>query len=196
MSYEQGGVKFSREAFVSAPDEVIVLRLQADRPGNISFDLSLDRPERFETVALDERTLQMTGQLNDGRDGGEIGLDDLAPASRVSRTRATNISMRPRCHASCVTSSAMRGAASALAGWAKFGALVIVPLWASYPRLELGRKRSLASATAKAAALFIASARTAPLPGGHRPEDEADHAQGEDGVRVLEGGTGQHVDST
>ncbi len=32
-----------------------------------------------------------------------------------------------------------RGAAVALAGWAKFGALLLAPLWGSYPRLELRR---------------------------------------------------------
>jgi hypothetical protein len=40
------------------------------------------------------------------------------------------------------SSPAARGTAVALAGWAKFGALLLAPLWASYPRLEprrLGR---------------------------------------------------------
>jgi len=32
-----------------------------------------------------------------------------------------------------------RGAAVALAGWTKFGGLLLAPLWASYPRLDLGR---------------------------------------------------------
>ena len=71
MSYRQGGVRFTREAFVSAPDEVFVLRLGADRPGMISFDLSLDRAERSETVAIDAQTLEMRGQLNDGREVGK-----------------------------------------------------------------------------------------------------------------------------
>jgi alpha-L-fucosidase 2 len=69
MSYRQAGTKFTREAFVSAPAEVFVLRLSADRPGSVSFDLALTRPERSATVALDERTLQMTGRLNDGHEG-------------------------------------------------------------------------------------------------------------------------------
>src|SRR6185436_20313842 len=32
VRYEQGGVNFFREVFVSAPDEAIVIRLSADRP--------------------------------------------------------------------------------------------------------------------------------------------------------------------
>ena len=35
-----------------------------------------------------------------------------------------------------VSSSAARGAAVALAGWTKFGALLLVPLWAGYPSLK------------------------------------------------------------
>jgi hypothetical protein len=38
-----------------------------------------------------------------------------------------------------VTSPWARGASVALAGWAKFGALLVAPLWATYPRYELGR---------------------------------------------------------
>jgi hypothetical protein len=38
-----------------------------------------------------------------------------------------------------VTSDWARGASVALAGWTKFGALLVAPLWASYPSLELRR---------------------------------------------------------
>ena len=37
------------------------------------------------------------------------------------------------------TSPAARGAAVALSGWAKFGALLVAPLWASYPTLDIRR---------------------------------------------------------
>jgi hypothetical protein len=42
-----------------------------------------------------------------------------------------------------VTAPAARGAFTALAGWTKFGALLVVPLWASYPD-ALGRPRQKA----------------------------------------------------
>src|SRR5205085_12033967 len=64
-----GGIEFTREMFLSAPDEVMVLRLSANRPGQISFLASLDRPERFETVAEQKQGLLMTGQLDNGVDG-------------------------------------------------------------------------------------------------------------------------------
>jgi alpha-L-fucosidase 2 len=69
ISYQQGGVSFKREAFVSAPDQTIIIRLTASKPGAITFDARLDRPERFETVADGPTGLLMTGQLNNGTDG-------------------------------------------------------------------------------------------------------------------------------
>lgn len=69
VTYEKAGVGYQREAFVSAPDHVIVLRLTADKTGAISFDARLDRPERFETVATGKNGLLMTGQLDNGVDG-------------------------------------------------------------------------------------------------------------------------------
>src|SRR5260221_7896246 len=69
MNYVRNGVEFTREMFVSAPDEAIVMRLTANRKGQISFTATLDRPERFETVADGSRGLLMTGQLDNGVDG-------------------------------------------------------------------------------------------------------------------------------
>ncbi|MHB8522198.1 MAG: glycoside hydrolase family 95 protein [Limisphaerales bacterium] len=69
VSFQRGGVTFSREHFVSAPDEVFANRLSADKPGALSFSISLDRPERFTTTAVNDHELLMTGTLNDGRGG-------------------------------------------------------------------------------------------------------------------------------
>jgi hypothetical protein len=58
-----------------------------------------------------------------------------------------------------VTSAPARGAAVALAGWAKFGALLLAPLWASYPKLSLRRvlwfALGFAAATVAAFAVFL-----------------------------------------
>lgn len=69
MQYERGGVSFQREMFVSKPDEVMVLRLGASRSKQISFDLGLDRPERFGTASDGKNGLLMIGQLDNGTDG-------------------------------------------------------------------------------------------------------------------------------
>lgn len=72
MEFQRGGVIYQRDMFVSAPDEVMVLRLTADQPGQISFVANLDRPERFATVADGNNGLLMTGQLDNGVDGKGI----------------------------------------------------------------------------------------------------------------------------
>jgi alpha-L-fucosidase 2 len=69
VTYRQGGVTFLREYFTSAPGEAFVVRLSADRPGSVSFDAALERPERFEVTADGARGLLMTGRLNNGTDG-------------------------------------------------------------------------------------------------------------------------------
>ena len=69
VTYERGGVRFRREHFVSAPDEVFVSRFTADQPGTLSFAIALDRPERFTTTVSEPNELLMTGTLNDGRGG-------------------------------------------------------------------------------------------------------------------------------
>ncbi|HEX4262892.1 MAG TPA: glycoside hydrolase family 95 protein [Verrucomicrobiae bacterium] len=71
LVYTRGGVTFTREMFVSAPDQVMVLRLSASRNHAISFDARLDRPERFETAGDGKNGLLMTGQLADGLKGTE-----------------------------------------------------------------------------------------------------------------------------
>jgi alpha-L-fucosidase 2 len=43
VQYTTGGVTFRRECFASMPDQVIVLRLEADRPGCLSFTAALRR---------------------------------------------------------------------------------------------------------------------------------------------------------
>jgi len=72
MEFIRDGVLFTREMFVSAPDQVMVMHLSADRAKEISFDARLDRPERFETVGDGQNGLLMSGRLNDGLGGGGV----------------------------------------------------------------------------------------------------------------------------
>ncbi|WP_299580429.1 glycoside hydrolase family 95 protein [uncultured Sunxiuqinia sp.] len=69
VTYVQDGVTFQREVFVSQPDQVMVVRLTADKPGQLSFSCELDRPERFKTYAEGDELI-MSGALSDGK-GGE-----------------------------------------------------------------------------------------------------------------------------
>jgi len=69
LQFSRGGVEFRREMFVSKPGEAMVLRLTADKPGQISFAATMDRPERFATTGDGNHGLLMTGQLDNGVDG-------------------------------------------------------------------------------------------------------------------------------
>lgn len=69
VSYRRNHIRYRREYFVSHPDQVLVIRLSADKPGAISFDATMDRPERYTVDAADEQ-LVMRGALDDGK-GGE-----------------------------------------------------------------------------------------------------------------------------
>ncbi|MGH7975962.1 MAG: glycoside hydrolase family 95 protein, partial [Limisphaerales bacterium] len=69
MQFTRGDVTFKREMFVSAPAQVMVLRLTANKAKQISFDARLDRPEQFQTVADGKNELLMIGQLDNGLGG-------------------------------------------------------------------------------------------------------------------------------
>ena len=59
--YRQNGVRYTREIFASHPDQVIVVRLSADRPRALSCTLGLSTPLRGR-VAIDGRRLSLTGK--------------------------------------------------------------------------------------------------------------------------------------
>ena len=57
VTYAIDGVHYTRENFASVPDEVIVVRLSADRKGAIGFRASMDRPADFAVNARGRDTL-------------------------------------------------------------------------------------------------------------------------------------------
>jgi alpha-L-fucosidase 2 len=71
VEYSINGVQFTRTAWVSAPDEVMVFRFEASAPGQISFDVTLKRAERARTMH-EANELLMQGTLNDGRGGDGV----------------------------------------------------------------------------------------------------------------------------
>ena len=54
VSFEKGGVRYTRTAFVSAPDSVMVVRIEADKPGSINFEASLTSKLKYETSCEDQ----------------------------------------------------------------------------------------------------------------------------------------------
>jgi alpha-L-fucosidase 2 len=75
ITYTQNGVHYTREAFASVPDEVIVVRLGADKKGAVSYRLSMDRPADFSVHARGQNTLVLREGLehkNEIRFAGEV----------------------------------------------------------------------------------------------------------------------------
>jgi alpha-L-fucosidase 2 len=62
VSYEVDGVRFQREAYVSAPDQVLVLRVTASKPHQIGGVLTLDGPLQKAVKALTDNRLLLTGK--------------------------------------------------------------------------------------------------------------------------------------
>jgi alpha-L-fucosidase 2 len=71
IRYEQNGVVYTRELFTSMPDQVLVVRLTASKPGKLSVTCRMTRPERFTTYALDHQLI-MSGALSDGKGGNGL----------------------------------------------------------------------------------------------------------------------------
>ena len=64
-SFKKGDINYKREYFVSHSDDVMIIRLRADKKNAISFNVGLSRPERGD-VFVENSALYMRGQLNDG----------------------------------------------------------------------------------------------------------------------------------
>jgi alpha-L-fucosidase 2 len=65
--YRADGVTYTREAFASYPDRVMVLRFTADQPGQIGFTLTMDSPQtNSRTRGIAPDTLALTGQVETG----------------------------------------------------------------------------------------------------------------------------------
>jgi len=77
VQYKKNRVTYTREAFSSAPDQVMVFRFTADQPGKISFTTTLDRMQNFETIADGQTGLLMQGQTASGQPSVE-GLKFVA----------------------------------------------------------------------------------------------------------------------
>jgi alpha-L-fucosidase 2 len=91
-TYKIDGTTFTREVFASAPDQVIVMRLTADRPGQISFTATVTTPLPEGKIVADDGALSLTARGGDAQgikgqvlvngrmavktDGGSATVDD------------------------------------------------------------------------------------------------------------------------
>ncbi|MEP6652049.1 MAG: glycoside hydrolase family 95 protein [Myxococcales bacterium] len=91
--YRIGDTVFSREIFASHVDQVLVVHITADRPGALSFDVTLTR-EASATVSREGTQLAMAGRTPNGRGGcglrfaARLGLDVQGASARVAAPQA------------------------------------------------------------------------------------------------------------
>jgi alpha-L-fucosidase 2 len=70
VTYRQDDVTYTRETFISPVDQVMVMRLTADKPGSVDFQLG------FETPQVGNVTITATGDIVlSGRNGPHAGKD-------------------------------------------------------------------------------------------------------------------------
>lgn len=92
--WSEGGVRYSREVFSSAPHDVLVVRIEADQPGSISTRVRLDRPVDATTTATDS---ELTMQGRASHDGQQLGVRfeaRLIAVTEAGSVRADGISLR------------------------------------------------------------------------------------------------------
>jgi alpha-L-fucosidase 2 len=65
VSYVQNGVTFTRESFSSPVDQIIAIRLTADRPGRISFNAGFKTPQKAAVATDGSDTLVLRGVNGD-----------------------------------------------------------------------------------------------------------------------------------
>lgn len=67
-SYQVNGVTYTREYFTSFGNDISIIKLTADKPGQLNCNISISRPERG-TASVNGNELQLGGQLDNGIDG-------------------------------------------------------------------------------------------------------------------------------
>ena len=77
VTYRVGNARFTRTIFASHPDQSIVMRLECDRPGQITFDLSMTSPHEFQSQTIADDVLLLTGQVVPHKDRGATGARRL-----------------------------------------------------------------------------------------------------------------------
>lgn len=63
--FTRGGVTYTREVFSSQPDQTVVIRLSADRPGQLSFSAGWSTPHPGAVIALENGLVALSGQGGD-----------------------------------------------------------------------------------------------------------------------------------
>ena len=87
VTYQVGGVTYERQTFSSHPDDVIVWRVTASKPGQVSFSAKMDSLHKSARTALrDKDQLALFGKVEEGGVKFEARLRIVAKGGKVSAT--------------------------------------------------------------------------------------------------------------
>jgi alpha-L-fucosidase 2 len=63
--YTRNGINYTTKVFSSFPDQVIIVRISADKPGSVSFSASMDRPAKVDVTPRGKDELVLSGITGD-----------------------------------------------------------------------------------------------------------------------------------
>jgi alpha-L-fucosidase 2 len=63
--YNSNGVNYKTSVFASFPDQVIIVKITADKPGSVSFSVTMDRPSKVNVSTIGSDVLVLSGKTND-----------------------------------------------------------------------------------------------------------------------------------
>src|SRR5690606_24248503 len=94
VSYAVKGVNFKREIFTSFTDDVLILRLTADKPGSLTFSVSMDTPQKSHQIQTKDHRLLLSGVSGDmdnktGRVKFETIVEAKLEGGKISTTATT-----------------------------------------------------------------------------------------------------------
>jgi alpha-L-fucosidase 2 len=67
LTYRVGGIRYTREVFASHPAQAIVMRVSADRPGQVSMSTWIERAQDAATEVVGNNRLNLVGALGGGK---------------------------------------------------------------------------------------------------------------------------------
>ncbi|HTD97825.1 MAG TPA: glycoside hydrolase family 95 protein [Mucilaginibacter sp.] len=88
-TYQVNGVTYTREYFTSFGSDVSIVKLTADKPGQLNFNIAISRPERG-IASVSGNELQLSGQLDNGTDGKGMKYIARIKAKLTGGTIATS----------------------------------------------------------------------------------------------------------
>jgi alpha-L-fucosidase 2 len=88
-SYQVNGINYKREYFTSFDDDVDVIKITADKPGQLNCVISISRQEKGD-VKIVGKELQMSGQLDNGIDGKGMQYLTIVKTQLIGGSLATS----------------------------------------------------------------------------------------------------------